>query len=133
MRSRLDYGAWISYVIERFTGLEEQGAQGAWGAKSAESALGGEGAIKPGSHKIPAATDQAFPDVYADDPIARCTPAALVQWAGPSSAPSLTAGHDRLKADIDKRAEIALLFRLKAGKPRIPTLWLPLQAGGTLS
>ena len=23
MRSRLDYGAWISYVIERFTGFED--------------------------------------------------------------------------------------------------------------
>ena len=28
MRSRLDYGAWISYVLERFTGFEETAPAG---------------------------------------------------------------------------------------------------------
>jgi len=59
MRSRLDYGAWISYVIERFTGFEEQGVKSAWGAE------GAEGAIKPGSHKN-RRDRQAFPEVYAE-------------------------------------------------------------------
>jgi hypothetical protein len=78
MRSRLDYGAWISYVIERFTGFEDQGAKGAesaWGARGANGAWGAEGlsavasaeadAIKPGSHKN-RRDRQAFPEVYAD-------------------------------------------------------------------
>jgi len=62
MRSRLDYGAWISYVIERFTGFEEDATgEGGRGRPSGRP----DEAIKPGSHKN-RRDRQAFPEVYAD-------------------------------------------------------------------
>jgi 5-methyltetrahydropteroyltriglutamate--homocysteine methyltransferase len=107
MRSRLDYGAWISYVIERFTGFEEQGAQGAWGAKSAEGAQGGEGAIKPGSHKN-RRDRQAFPEVYAD--VDREMFGGGPRPMGRPIVGQVTyRGHDALKADIDNLRSALLL------------------------
>ena len=58
MRSRLDYGAWISYVIERFTGFEEESSGG-------HAFTGATDVLKPGSHKN-RRDRQAFPEVYAD-------------------------------------------------------------------
>jgi 5-methyltetrahydropteroyltriglutamate--homocysteine methyltransferase len=98
-RSRLDYGAWISYVIERFTGFADQGAWGAEGAKGAWGAEAAEGAIKPGMHKN-RRDRRAFPEVYAD--------VDREMFGGgprPMGRPIVGAvtyrGHDALKADID--------------------------------
>src|SRR5688572_11706434 len=60
MRTRLDYGAWISYVLERFTGFDD--------AESVGHPFRGatdDHAIKPGSFKN-RRDRQAFPEVYAD-------------------------------------------------------------------
>ena len=109
MRSRLDYGAWISYVIERFTGFEDQGVWGAEGAKSAwgaEGAESAEGAIKPGMHKN-RRDRQAFPEVYVD--------VDREMFGGgprPMGRPIVGAvtyrGHDALKADIDNLRDALL-------------------------
>ena len=66
MRSRLDYGAWISYVIERFTGFEEEVSVGhpTLVGHPFRGATPDE-ALKPGSHKN-RRDRQAFPEVYAD-------------------------------------------------------------------
>jgi len=93
MRSRLDYGAWISYVIERFTGFEEQGAKGAWGAE------GAEGAIKPGSHKN-RRDRQTFPEVYAE--VDREMFAGGPRPMGRPIVGRVTyRGHDALQTDIE--------------------------------
>ena len=110
MRSRLDYGAWISYVIERFTGFEEQGAEG---ARSAEGAQGGEGAIKPGSHKN--RRDRlAFPEVYAD--VDREMFAGGPRPMGRPIVGKVTyRGHDALRADIDNLRNALAGADLKVG------------------
>jgi 5-methyltetrahydropteroyltriglutamate--homocysteine methyltransferase len=96
MRSRLDYGAWISYVIERFTGFEEQGAEGAKGAWGAE---GAEGAIKPGSHKN-RRDRQTFPEVYAE--VDREMFAGGPRPMGRPIVGRVTyRGHDALQTDIE--------------------------------
>jgi 5-methyltetrahydropteroyltriglutamate--homocysteine methyltransferase len=102
MRSRLDYGAWISYVIERFTGFEELDAFDANGkdATGRGRPLGRpDEAPKPGSHKN-RRDRQAFPDVYAE--------VDREMFAGgprPMGRPIVGAiayrGHDALQADID--------------------------------
>jgi 5-methyltetrahydropteroyltriglutamate--homocysteine methyltransferase len=68
MRTSLDYGAWISYVLERFTGFEEPGANAP--AHSARRGRpsgrpAGETTITPGSFNN-RRDRRAFPDVYAD-------------------------------------------------------------------
>jgi len=62
MRARLDYGAWISYVIERFTGFEDT-----VGVDVGRPVTGAppDDALKPGSHKN-RRDRHAFPDVYAE-------------------------------------------------------------------
>src|SRR5215216_554868 len=69
MRTRLDYGAWIGYVIERFTGFDEQSAGNQPTAPNDSGRRSGrpfdDPAIKPGSHKN-RRDRQAVPDVYAD-------------------------------------------------------------------
>jgi 5-methyltetrahydropteroyltriglutamate--homocysteine methyltransferase len=90
MRTRLDYGAWISYVIERFTGFGEVGP--------AEPADVGT-AIKPGGF-LKRRDRQAFPEVYAD--IDRDL---FGGGPRPMSRPVVGRityrGHEALQADID--------------------------------
>ena len=62
MRSRLDYGAWISYVIERFTGFEDGESDG--GGRPSGRPFD-DATVKPGSFKN-RRDRQAFPEVYAD-------------------------------------------------------------------
>jgi 5-methyltetrahydropteroyltriglutamate--homocysteine methyltransferase len=72
MRTRLDYGAWISYVIERFTGFEEaeaiDPARGAIAPARRGRPSGrpvGETTTRPGSFKN-RRDRQDFPEVYAE-------------------------------------------------------------------
>ena len=101
MRSRLDYGAWISYVIERFTGFEETepaGPPSSVGRPFRGAAVGDE-ALKPGSHKN-RRDRQAFPDVYAE--VDREMFAGGPRPMGRPIVGKVTyRGHDALQADID--------------------------------
>jgi len=92
MRTRLDYGAWISYVIDRFTGFEDQ--------RTSEPAVATlDDAIKPGSHKN-RRDRQAFPEVYAE--VDREMFAGGPRPMGrPIVGPVTYRGHDALQADID--------------------------------
>ena len=96
MRARLDYGAWISYVIERFTGFEDT-----VGVDVGRSVTGAppDDALKPGSHKN-RRDRHAFPDVYAE--------VDREMFAGgprPMGRPIVGKvsyrGHDAMQADID--------------------------------
>ena len=96
MRARLDYGAWISYVIERFTGFEDTG-----GVDVGHPFRGAppDDALKPGSHKN-RRDRHAFPDVYAE--------VDREMFAGgprPMGRPIVGKvsyrGHDAMQADID--------------------------------
>ena len=90
MRSRLDYGAWISYVIERFTGFADDAD--APPAASADD-------VKPGSHKN-RRDRHAFPDVYAE--VDREMFAGGPRPMGRPIVGEVTyRGHDALRADID--------------------------------
>ena len=94
MRTRLDYGAWISYVIERFTGFDD--AQPA-GADS--GAISADEAIRPGSF-LKRRDRQVFPDVYAD--IDREMFAGGPRpMSRPIVGPVTYRGHTALQADID--------------------------------
>ncbi len=92
MRTRLDYGAWISYVIERFTGFDEEAA-------AVGHPVRGASTIKPGSF-LHRRDRQAFPEVYAE--------IDHEMFGGrprPMSRPIVGAvtyrGHEALQADID--------------------------------
>jgi 5-methyltetrahydropteroyltriglutamate--homocysteine methyltransferase len=108
MRSRLDYGAWISYVIERFTGFEDQGAES---ALSSKGACGAEGTLKPGMHKN-RRDRQAFPEVYAD--VDREMFGGGPRPMGrPIVGPVSYRGHDALKTDIENlRAAVGADFEV---------------------
>ena len=102
MRSRLDYGAWISYVIERFTGFEA--APGDEPGETDQSGRGRplgrpeEATTKPGSFKN-RRDRQAFPEVYAD--IDREMFAGGPRPMGRPIVGEVTyRGHDALQADI---------------------------------
>jgi 5-methyltetrahydropteroyltriglutamate--homocysteine methyltransferase len=111
MRSRLDYGAWISYVIERFTGFEEQDATGEVG-RGRPSGRPDE-AIKPGSHKN-RRDRQAFPEVYAD--VDREMFAGGPRPMGRPIVGKVTyRGHHALQADIDNLRDALVGDDLKVG------------------
>ena len=91
MRTRIDYGAWISYVIERFTGFEDDGR----GRPSGRP----DDAIKPGSFKN-RRDRQAFSEVYAD--VDREMFAGGPRPMGrPIVGPVTYRGHAALQADIE--------------------------------
>src|SRR5688500_8997280 len=115
MRTRLDYGAWISYVIERFTGFENAETVG-------HSVIPGQArddpeqrprvrgaaadAIKPGSFQK-RRDRQAFPEVYAE--IDREMFAGGPRPMGRAIVGKVAyRGHDALQADIENlRAALA--------------------------
>ena len=103
MRTRIDYGAWISYVIERFTGFETESGfddqAPATGVPVRRPDAVASVAVKPASFKN-RRDRQPFPEVYADidrelfgggpRPMSR-----------PIVSPVSYRGHDALQADID--------------------------------
>ena len=96
MRTRLDYGAWISYVIERFTGFEDADESGR-GRPSGRPF--NDATITPGSFQN-RRDRQAFPDVYAD--IDREMFAGGPRPMGRPIVGKVTyRGHDALQADIE--------------------------------
>jgi len=91
MRTRIDYGAWISYVIERFTGFDEEDGK--------DRPRRPDDAIKPGSFKN-RRDRQAFPEVYAD--VDREMFAGGPRPMGRPIVGKVTyRGHAALKADIE--------------------------------
>jgi 5-methyltetrahydropteroyltriglutamate--homocysteine methyltransferase len=102
MQTRVDYGAWIGYVIERFTGFGEAvspeiGGQPFRGAADAASAS--NAAVKPGSFKN-RRDRHAFSDVYAE--VDREMFAGRPRPMGrPIVGPVTYQGHAALQADID--------------------------------
>ena len=106
MRTRLDYGAWISYVIERFTGFEDVNAADSGGRPSDGDGRGrpsgrpfDDATIKPGSFKN-RRDRQAFSEVYAD--IDREMFGGGPRPMGrPIVGPVSYRGHDALRADIE--------------------------------
>ena len=113
MRTRLDYGAWISYVIERFTGFEEA-ESGSVGHRFS-GATEPDATIKPGSFTN-RRDRQAFPEVYAD--IDREMFGGGPRPMGRPIVGKVTyRGHDALQADIDnlRAALVASGFSRKKG------------------
>ena len=95
MRTRLDYGAWISYVIQRFTGFGDADSAG----RPFNGATAPDDTIKPGSFQK-RRDRQAFPDVYAD--IDREMFAGGPRPMGRPIVGAVTyRGHAALQADID--------------------------------
>jgi 5-methyltetrahydropteroyltriglutamate--homocysteine methyltransferase len=116
MRTRLDYGAWISYVLERFTGFgdAEAGRPVTGAATSGAEAVGhpfrgatssGE-AIRPGGF-LKRRDRQAFPDVY-DDIDRELFGGGPRPMSRPIVGPVTYRGHAALQADI---------ANLRAGNP----------------
>ena len=96
MRTRLDYGAWISYVIERFTGFEDADESGR--GRPSDRPFN-DATITPGSFQN-RRDRQAFPDVYAD--IDREMFAGGPRPMGRPIVGKVTyRGHDALQADIE--------------------------------
>ena len=112
MRSRLDYGAWISYVIERFTGFEPESESV---GHRFSGAMAPDATIKPGSFKN-RRDRQAFPEVYAD--IDREMFGGGPRPMGRPIVGKVTyRGHDALQAYIDnlRAALVASGFSRKKG------------------
>ena len=122
MRTRLDYGAWISYVIERFTGFEDVNA--ADSGRGRPSGRPFDQAIKPGSFQK-RRDRQAFPEVYAD--IDREMFGGGPRPMGrPIVGPVAYRGHDALQADIDN-----LRAAVESGFSRISDAFMTSPAPGT--
>jgi 5-methyltetrahydropteroyltriglutamate--homocysteine methyltransferase len=131
MRTRLDYGAWISYVIERFTGFEDADESGrgrpSLGAGALAEAAGRpfeEATKKPGGFQT-RRDRQAFPEVYAD--IDREMFAGGPRPMGRPIVGKVTyRGHDALRADIEN-----LRAAVESGFSRIADAFMTSPAPGT--
>ena len=124
MRTRLDYGAWISYVLERFTGFEDGESAGhpIWGATD-------EHAIKPGSFQK-RRDRQAFPEVYAD--IDREMFGGGPRPMGrPIVGKVAYRGHDALQADIEHLRAALNAPVVESGFSRISDAFMTSPAPGT--
>ena len=120
MRTRLDYGAWISYVIERFTGFEEGECAGHRFNGPSEP----DATIKPGSFQR-RRDRQAFPEVYAD--IDREMFGGGPRPMGRPIVGKVTyRGHAALQADIDN-----LRAAVESGFSRITEAFMTSPAPGT--
>ena len=97
VRARTDYGAWLSYVLQRLTGWEPASDTGGGAAASAEVAPGGFYQRRD---------RQAFPEVYAE--IDREIFGGGRRPSRAVTGPISYKGHAALKADIDNlKAAIA--------------------------
>jgi 5-methyltetrahydropteroyltriglutamate--homocysteine methyltransferase len=120
MRTRLDYGAWISYVIERFTGFEDPDAAVVPGRGRPSGRPFDEKTIKPGSFKN-RRDRQAFPELYVD--IDREMFAGGPRPMGRPIVGKVTyRGHDALLADIENlraaldSSDVVSAFRRTTGE-----------------
>ena len=121
MRTRLDYGAWISYVIERFTGFEDEEFVDGRGRPSGRPF---DQAITPRSFQQ-RRDRQAFPEVYAD--IDREMFGGGPRPMGRPIVGEVTyRGHDALQADIDN-----LRAAVESGFSRISDAFMTSPAPGT--
>src|SRR5687768_16216148 len=124
MRTRLDYGAWISYVLERFTGFED--------AESVGHSFRGatdDHAIKPGSFKN-RRDRQAFQEVYAD--IDREMFGGGPRPMGrPIVGKVAYRGHDALQADIEQLRAALNAPVVESGFSRISDAFMTWPAPGT--
>ena len=124
MRTRLDYGAWISYVLERFTGFED-GASVGHPIRGATD----EHAIKPGSFQK-RRDRQAFPEVYAD--IDREMFGGGPRPMGrPIVGKVAYRGHDALQADIEHLRAALNAPVVESGFSRISDAFMTSPAPGT--
>jgi len=122
MRTRLDYGAWISYVIERFTGFEDGEPVGRPFRGASEPF--NDATIKPGSFQT-RRDRQAFPEVYAD--IDREMFAGVPRPMGRPIVGKVTyRGHDALQVDIEN-----LRAAVESGFSRITDAFMTSPAPGT--
>ena len=122
MRTRLDYGAWISYVIERFTGFEDREPVGRPFRGASEPV--NDATIKPGSFQT-RRDRQAFPEVYAD--IDREMFAGVPRPMGRPIVGKVTyRGHDALQVDIEN-----LRAAVESGFSRITDAFMTSPAPGT--
>ncbi len=122
MRTRLDYGAWISYVIERFTGFEaaESAGHRFSGATEADATL------KPRSFQQ-RRDRQSFPEVYAG--IDREMFGGGPRPMGRPIVDKVTyRGHDALRADIEN-----LRATVESGFSRITEAFMTSPAPGTFA
>lgn len=125
MRTRLDYGAWISYVIERFTGFDDAEPVGHPFRGAAEP----DGAIKPGSFQQ-RRDRQAFPEVYAD--IDREMFGGRPRPMGRPIVGEVTyRGHDALQADIENLRAALNAPVVESGVSRISDAFMTSPAPGT--
>ena len=126
MRSRLDYGAWISYVIERFTGFEDGESVDGRGRPSGRPF--DDATIKPGSFKN-RRDRQAFPEVYAD--IDREMFGGGPRPMGRPIVGEVTyRGHDALKADIERAEQGLAEIHMDRGYIASPVVAEILAEGG---
>ena len=134
MRTRLDYGAWISYVIERFTGFDGPDVESGRGRPSESGKASGRGrpsgrpfdqpTITPGSFQK-RRDRQAFPEVYAD--IDREMFGGGPRPMGRPIVGEVTyRGHAALQADIENLRAV-----VESGFSRITEAFMTSPAPGT--
>ena len=141
MRTRLDYGAWISYVLERFTGFEGPDAESVGESGRGRPSLGAgalaepagrpfdQPTIKPGSFKN-RRDRQAFPEVYAD--IDREMFGGGPRPMGrPIVGKVAYRGHDALQADIEHLRAALNAPVVESGFSRISDAFMTSPAPGT--
>ena len=126
MRTRLDYGAWISYVIERFTGFEGPDVASAESGRGRPSGRPfDQQTITPGSFQK-RRDRQAFRDVYVD--IDREMFGGGPRPMGRPIVGKVTyRGHDALQTDIENlRAAV-----VESGFSRMTEVFMTSPAPGT--
>ena len=141
MRTRLDYGAWISYVLERFTGFEGPDAESVGESGRGRPSLGAgalaeaagrpfdQPTIKPGSFQK-RRDRQAFPEVYAD--IDREMFGGGPRPMGrPIVGKVAYRGHDALQADIEHLRAALNAPVVESGFSRISDAFMTSPAPGT--
>ena len=138
MRTRLDYGAWISYVIERFTGFEETDAvESGKGRPSLDAGALAEAAGRPfdGAPITPGSFQkrrdrQSFPEVYAD--IDREMFGGGPRPMGRPIVETVTyRGHDALQADIENLHAALVASGFSRNEDETPAAFMTSPAPGT--
>ena len=129
MRTRLDYGAWISYVLERFTGFADGESADPDGRGRPSGRPFDQPTIKPGSFQK-RRDRQAFPEVYAD--IDREMFGGGPRPMGrPIVGKVAYRGHDALQADIEHLRAALNAPVVESGFSRISDAFMTSPAPGT--